>query len=321
MIIVNILILVICIHLWRRYLLLNQTSIKNHESFNGDLYQVGHSVVAHIKNTGPSHKTIICMHGWLADYRYFTQLYKAIDGELILINSCNYHHANKNITPIKPAWKIENPYKKNTIEHDAAVLIQAVKNLASTDELLLHGHSRGGAVVLEAIKQNQELFKNATVILEAPVLPEAPLIKTNKLPKKFNDLIYYIVMYPFPFIVTWLSRFGIPDFALKSIRPMNERKKHLILGTWNNHKNIKVLLDNLTNLNAWTLTNKVDLFDEIKKGYILIGSKDDVLNRNLMLLIANKSKKNITVIESKNSSHFITLDIPEQVKSLKFDSE
>jgi hypothetical protein len=81
------------------------------------------------------------------------------------------------------------------------------------------------------------------------------------------------------------------------------------------------LLDNLTNLNAWTLTNKVDLFDEIKKGYILIGSKDDVLNRNLMLLIANKSKKNITVIESKNSSHFITLDIPEQVKSLKFDSE
>jgi pimeloyl-ACP methyl ester carboxylesterase len=321
MVIVSILILVICIHLWRKYLLLKETSIKNHEDFNGDLYQVGHSVVAHIKNTGPSHKTIICMHGWLADYRYFTQLYTAMDGELILINSCSYHPANKNITPVKPAWKIKNPYKKHTIEHDAAVLIQAVKNLASTDELLLHGHSRGGAVVLEAIKQDQELFKNATVILEAPVLPEAPLIKTNKFPKKFNDLISDIIMYPFPFIVAWLSTFGIPNFALNSIQPMNERKKHLILGTWNNHKYIKVLSDNLKDLNAWTLTNKVDLFDSIKKGYILIGSKDDVLSRDLMLKVANKSKKNITVIQSQNSSHFITLDIPEQVKSLKFDSE
>jgi pimeloyl-ACP methyl ester carboxylesterase len=187
--------------------------------------------------------------------------------------------------------------------------------------LVLHGHSRGGAVVLEAIKQDQELFKNATVILEAPVLPEAPLIKTNKFPKKFNDLISDIIMYPFPFIVAWLSTFGIPNFALNSIQPMNERKKHLILGTWNNHKYIKVLSDNLKDLNAWTLTNKVDLFDSIKKGYILIGSKDDVLSRDLMLKVANKSKKNITVIQSQNSSHFITLDIPEQVKSLKFDSE
>jgi hypothetical protein len=109
------------------------------------------------------------------------------------------------------------------------VLIQAVKNLASTGELLLRGHSRFGAVVLEAvvleaIKQDQELFKNATVILEAPVLPEAPLIKTNKFTKKFIDLISDIIMYPFPFIVAWLSRFSIPDFALKNIRPMNERK-------------------------------------------------------------------------------------------------
>jgi len=319
MVIVSILILVICIHLWRKYLLLKKTCIKNHEDFNGDLYQVGHSIVAHVKNTGPSHKTIICMHGWLADYRYFTQLYTAIDGELILINSCDYHAANKNITPIKPAWEIENPYNKHTIEYDAAVLIQAVKNLASTNELLLHGHSRGGAVVLEAIKQNQELFRNATVILEAPVLPEAPFVKTNKRPKEFNDLISYIIMYPFPFIVAWLARFGIPDFVFKSILPMNERKKHLMLGTWNNHKYIKVLLDNLTNLNDWTLTNKVNLFDTIKKGYIVIGSKDDVLSRDLMLKTANRSKNNITVIESKNSSHFVTLDIPEQVKSLQFE--
>jgi hypothetical protein len=97
------------------------------------------------------------------------------------------------------------------------VLIQAVKNLASTGELLLRGHSRFGAVVLEAIKQDQELFKNATVRLEAPVLPEAPLIKTNKFTKKFIDLISDIIMYPFPFIVAWLSRFGIPDFALKKL--------------------------------------------------------------------------------------------------------
>ena len=319
MVTVSILILVICIHFWRKFLLLKATSIKNHEDFNGDLYQVGHSIVAHVKNTGPSHKTIICMHGWLEDYRYFTQLYSANDGELILINSCDYHVANKNITPMKAAWQIENPYELHTIEHDAAVLIQAVKNLASTDELLLHGHSRGGAVVLEAIKQDQALFKNATVILEAPVLPGTPIVKANNRPKALNDLISYITMYPFPFIVALLAKFGIPDFALKNVQPMNERKKHLLLGMFNNHKYIQVLLNNLKNVNAWTLTNNIDICDAIKKGYILIGSNDAVLNRHLMLKVANKSKDNITVIEIKNSSHFLTLDTPEQVKLLTFE--
>lgn len=71
-------------------------------------------------------------------------------------------------------------------------------------------------------------------------------------------------------------------------------------------------------MKVWTMTNKVDLFDSIKKGYILIGSKDAVLSRKLMLKVANRSKDNITVIESKDSSHFLTLDIPDQVKSLKF---
>jgi len=318
MVIVSILILVFCIHLWRKYLLLNETSIKNHEDFTGDLYQVGHSIVAHVKQTTPLHKTIICMHGYLEDYRYFTQLYTSNDGELILINSCNYHAANKNITPMKAAWQIENPYEQHTIEHDAAVLIQAVKNLANTDELLLHGHSRGGAVVLEAIKQNPDLFKNATVILEAPILPEASIIKTNKHPRVYDDLILHVIIYWVPFIVAWLAKFGTPDFVLKNVQPMNERKKHLMLGIFNNPKYAKVLLDNIKNMKVWTLTNKVDLFDGIKKGYILIGSKDAVLNRQLMLKVANRSKDNITVIESKDSSHFLTLDIPDQVKSLIF---
>jgi alpha-beta hydrolase superfamily lysophospholipase len=59
----------------------------------------------------------------------------------------------------------EPPYEHHTIKDDVAVVIQAVKHLANTDELLLHGHSRGGAVVLEAIKQNPDLFKNAKVLL------------------------------------------------------------------------------------------------------------------------------------------------------------
>lgn len=318
MVISSILIFAICIHAGRKYLLLKETCIKNHEDFSGDLYQVGHSIVAHVKNTESCHKTIVCMHGYLEDYRYFTQLYTSNDGELILINSCNYHAANKNITPMKAAWQSENPYERHTIEYDAAVFIQAVKNLANTDELLLHGHSRGGAVVLEAIKQDPELFKNATVILEAPILPEAPIIKVNKHPKALNDLISYIKLYPFPFIMVWLARFGTPNFVLKNVQPMNERKKHLLLGTFNNPKYAKVSLDNIKNMKIWALTNKIDLFDAIKKGYILIGSKDAVLSRQLMLKVANRSKNNITVIESKDSSHFLTLDIPDEVRSLKF---
>ncbi len=309
---------VLVIHMLRKVFLLKESRRKNHEDFDGDLYQVGRSIVAHVKNTGPHKKTIICMHGWLEDYRYFTQLYNSNDGELILINSCDYHAANKEIEPINATWQTDNPYDLHTIEYDAAVLIQAVTQLAGTDELLLHGHSRGGAVILEAIKQAPALFKNAKVILEAPILPEAPIVKANKLPKIMNDIISYVVMYPFPFIVALLAGIGTPSFTLKNIQPMNARKKHLMLGMLNNPKSPKVLINNLKNMKVWPLENKVDLFDEIKEGYILIGSKDAVLSRSLMLKVANKSKDNITVVESKDSSHFLTLDIPDQVKSLEF---
>ena len=69
MVIASILILVVCIHFLRKHLLLKETSIKNHEDFCGDLYQVAHSIVAHVKITGRSHKTIVCMHGWLEDFQ------------------------------------------------------------------------------------------------------------------------------------------------------------------------------------------------------------------------------------------------------------
>jgi pimeloyl-ACP methyl ester carboxylesterase len=319
MVIASILILIVCIHLLRKQLLSKETSSKNHEDFSGDLYQVAHSIVAHKKNTGQSQRTIICMHGWLENYRYFTQLYTPNDGEIIFVNSSDYHATNKNITPIKADWQTAPRYELHTIEHDAEILIQAVKNLASTDELWLHGHSRGGAVVLEAIKQNQALFKNATVILEAPILPEAPIVKANNRPKVLNDLVASITMYPLPFIATWIRKFGIPNFVLTNISPMNERKKLLLSGLLDNYKYTKVLIDNLENMNAWALANKIELLNLINKGYLLIGSKDEVLSRSLMLKLARKSKDNITVIESKNSSHFLTLDIPEQIKSLKFE--
>ena len=51
MVIASIVIIVVCIHLLRKHLLLKETSIKNHEDFCGDLYQVAHSIVAHVKNT------------------------------------------------------------------------------------------------------------------------------------------------------------------------------------------------------------------------------------------------------------------------------
>jgi hypothetical protein len=157
------------------------------------------------------------------------------------------------------------------------------------------------------------------VILEAPILPEAPIVKANNRPKVLNDLVASITMYPLPFIATWIRKFGIPNFVLTNISPMNERKKLLLSGLLDNYKYTKVLIDNLENMNAWALANKIELLNLINKGYLLIGSKDEVLSRSLMLKLARKSKDNITVIESKNSSHFLTLDIPEQVKSLKFE--
>ncbi len=323
----------ICIHLFRLRLLSIKTQPKNHEDFFGQLLQVGKSVVAYQKEDDSlttNKQTIVCMPGWLEDHRYFSEIYTPKDAELIFINSCDYHGPSKDKTPVKVQWQINIPYPECTIEYDAAVLIMAVKNLASHKKVLLHGHCRGGAVVIEAVKQAPELFSQAQVILEAPILPEAPVgVQT---PSKFingpvgvqtpskiiNALVSKVIMYTFPFVAHALAKKGLPTSLLKNMGPLNSRKSHLLKGLFFSAKSAAVLMKNMDNMMDWPLQNKMSLLDNIKGGHILLGSSDSVLSRRLMIRSIHKNKGNLNIVNTKHSSHFISLDIPEQVSTLNF---
>jgi len=314
--------LFIVVGLYRYRIVHHKTSNKSHEDFSGVLYQVGKSVVAYqgaSEAKENNKRTLVCMHGWLEDHRYFSDLYTSDDGELIFINSCDYHAPVKGQEILNASWQTKNPYPECTIEYDAAVLIQAVKNLASHDEILLHGHSRGGAVVTEAIKQAPELFANATVILEAAILPEAPVSKTHKLPKVVDFMVSKAILFVLPFVTHHLAKKGMAYGQIKKMGPVNDRKTHLIKNMFSSAKSASVLLRNVENMVQWPMQNKMSVLENVKRGYILVGARDAVLSRRLMLKSAHKSIGNMQVVQTKDSNHFISLEIPSQVKSLQFN--
>ena len=308
------------IHLLRKFVSARITTARNHEDFSGTLFQIDRSVVAYQPQEGKADadqnidqsadRSIICMHGWLEDHRYFTGTYTPEDGELILINSCDYHVPVLNQTPKVEAWSNIIGYPARTIEYDAAVLIRAVENLATSDNLRLHGHSRGGAVVLEALKQRPELFKNAEVILEAPILPEATIITRRVKNEKINKLIVRALSYPFPFIAALLNKYGLPEKAKSRMGRGPIRKRLIVDGLFNSPKQVDVLVDNIRNMQDWPLRNSVDLFDLANRGTFLIPAWDNVLSKKRMLASANRNKGNMAVIETKDTSHFVTIDNP-----------
>ena len=57
-----------------------------------------------------------------------------------------------------------------------ALMLRALEHLPRSPIVRVHGHSRGGAVVLEAASMRPELFKDVEVLLEAPTCQrqEAP---------------------------------------------------------------------------------------------------------------------------------------------------
>ncbi len=318
-----ILCVIMLIHILRYFIKHAKTKALNHQDFDGDLYQVGQSAVAYQADNGATDtpkRTVVCMHGWLEDQRYFSKVHHNKNDELILINSCGYHLPNTQRSTKAASWQTPNPYPKCTIEYDAAVLIMAVKNLASHSNLVLHGHSRGGAVVIEAIKQAPALFEQAHVILEASILPEATVSRTHKFPKIVDKVLTNTILYVFPFIAFYMSKKTLSASTIKGMGLVNKENRGLLSGMLACAKSAVVLQRNIENMLEWPLKNKMHILDNVKSGYILVGARDAVLSRRLMLKTAQKHRGALKIINTENSSHFISLDIPGQVKSLCNDS-
>ena len=115
------------------------------------------------------------MPGFLEDMRYFVDLYRDRDCELILVNNANYHSPFDLRSAEDLDWPA-NPHPVGTLAHDGFIVARAIERLATAPEAVLHGHSRGGAVVLEAARQGDASIATerrvAAALLEAPVLPQ-----------------------------------------------------------------------------------------------------------------------------------------------------
>lgn len=281
----------------------------NNESFEGDLYQVGESYVAKRSNVKKPKQSIVCMHGFMEDMRYFTEVYNDPEIELIMVNSCGYHSPFSLENLEKPDWAVSVPYPEGSIEYDAHVLTQAVENLASTKTIRLHGHSRGGAVVLEAVKQHPDLLGDKEVILEAPILPKGEPYPALAL--AFNAVGLYLL--PISFTLFKKVPFGAYSAVYK---PLTPHKKTLLAGLLHTPKCYTTILENADNMQAWWDTTDISIYDNVKKGTILIGSEDRILDRKSMINSAEASHKGIDVVLTEGTTHFVSLEQPHYAREL-----
>ncbi|MBV1873719.1 MAG: alpha/beta hydrolase [Gammaproteobacteria bacterium] len=308
-------VLLIVAHVFRQGLVNREHEIKNHEYFNGVSYQVGAASVGHRKVNESPDKTVVCMPGFLEDQRYFTELYNDPEIELILLNSANYHLPITSAQPQLTGFSNEQGYAENTIEYDAAVLNWTLSNLASSSNVRVHGHSRGGAVALEAAKQEPALHQKNEFILESPVLPQA-----KAWPPLDKVLGGSVSQYLLPLFVPFIKRAPVSLYAPILYRPLSSRKKTLIAGLFYAPKTYQTIIDNVTDLERWMFTADYSLFENINNGVILIGQKDTVLDRASMLESAGYAGDKFRIIETQGTTHFITQDVPEYIPQVSCSS-
>ncbi|MDY6942045.1 MAG: alpha/beta hydrolase [Pseudomonadota bacterium] len=298
-------------HGLRTWLLKRPLKAVNHEPFDGAIYQVGDSVIGYRAAQGKPRRSVIAVHGFLEDFRYFTALYMDPTVELVLINNSGYHCPDRSQAPHQAPWaQSENPYPVGSIEHDAFVFNLALTHLVSGESVRAHGHSRGGAVILEAAAQAPERFRDIDVILEAPVLPGGkghPLLELA-----FNGLGRYLL----PINFSLLRHIDTVRFGGWMFAPLNPRKAELVRGLYFSARSFDVVLSNIRSMRAWIETRDASLYGNLSHGVILIGARDLVLDRGAMLRSAKHAEPHLKVVETHGTSHFISLDQPATVPKL-----
>ncbi|HET8708637.1 MAG TPA: alpha/beta hydrolase [Pseudomonadales bacterium] len=280
------------------------TAISAH-AFDGIIYQVGATDIAIRHCPQPSQKTVICFPGFLENQRYFLDLYNDAAVELILINNADYHSEFCNKNAIVPDWARTNPHPCGSIEYDAFQLCQVIENLASSRDILLHGHSRGAAVVLEAAKQRPDLTSSMTALLEAPVLPKAKTIGPFELIMKSGG--YYF----FPLLFNLIRHVPVQYRMLPSLaHPMTPQKRQIFDILPHVPKRYRTAIVNLKNIARWQRHADFDVYNHFKQIHIVIPERDAVLCRKAMLRSANQAR-HINLIQTRGTNHFISVEQPE----------
>ena len=81
----------LALHAYREYWRLRTLPQMYHGEFAGELMKVGSTYIARRPAINGCCRSIIGFPGFLEDMRYFQDLYKDDDAELILVNNANYH--------------------------------------------------------------------------------------------------------------------------------------------------------------------------------------------------------------------------------------
>lgn len=295
----------------RHWLLHREIAMLAGEVFDGVVYPVGNAAVAERcyrgTNSSPT-ATVICMHGFVENMGYFTHFYERPDIQLILLTSCGYHLPIDQPECQYASWAQTPAAVEGTIEYDAMVLNQALEHLPRSPYIRVHGHSRGGAVVLEAASLRPDLFTRVEVILEAPVLPQAGSYR------EFSQR------------QLWLLSFLVPLWRRQPIGPHNrkawgplesERKRLLIEGLPFNPKRVSTMVTNIRSMGHWMQSRPLSLYCNIHQGCVLVAADDRVLDARSMYESASQgARPGLSVVWLEDCSHFPLFDRPEALPPL-----
>jgi pimeloyl-ACP methyl ester carboxylesterase len=282
------------------------------------LYRVGETDIAVREGDTGSERTIVCFPGFLEDVRYFLALYEEEDCQLILVNNAAYHFPLEGDEVELLDWE-SNPYTCGTIEYDGFHLAHVLDKLASGKEVILHGHSRGGAVVLEAGRQFPQWARPegryVRAVLEAAVLPGAKAAGRVSQPLVFRLVCLFIP------IVLGLSRKAPQERLLKQpmMRPTNDLKTELCGSVYFLPKRYRTCVVNIRSIYNWQRGTDAALYDNYERIDIVIGERDSVLDNPSMIQSAEAGagrNEGINLLHTEQTNHFVSLEQPIYLRSL-----
>lgn len=290
----------------RQWLLKRDIPQQQTTSFTGELYQVGQACIAR-RTPSEATATVVVVHGFVENFMYFTEHYNDPKLELIKLTCADYHVPVSQPRYTPASWAREPKHEVGTIAYDAAVLNLALEHLVTTRQVRVHGHSRGGAVALEAARQRPDLFEAVEVILEAPVLPQG---------KPYA---------PMPAIARWLMPFFLVMWQQQPISERNRkvwgpldnpRKRELIWGYPFNARHCSTLVTNMRDMDRWMTETGTDAYRCVQRGAIIVPERDRVLDPKAMLASARQAE-NLQIIEVAGCSHFVIPDEPASIPPIR----
>ena len=290
--------------------------------FEGELMKAGTTYIARRPARNDSQRTIVCFPGFLHDMRYFQEVYREHDAELILVNNANYHcpflteKVAGDVTELE--WP-ENPHAIGTIEHDAFYLGLALERLVNGRDVRLHGHSRGGAVVLETGRQYPELVnckkRPVSATLEAPVLPQARTAGNASDPMPHRLQCYFLPIF------IGLSRNISTERLLKMpmMCPTTPLKTHICLSIFSVSRSYATCVANVKSIVNWQRAAGFELYRNFPSLIVVVGARDSSLNKRSMLASAKQGQNlnsGLSILQTEGTNHFISLEQPDTIRAI-----